>query len=114
MSDSEQKPEQDEPSEVAEVVETMAHEVEDLLRRDEVLLSGPASVQLYLEIEDAATPVEAVDRAIGYLYRHGFNSVYLGVTDKSSGESYYVKAGRLVPLSVMEADRLMESDNDDD
>lgn len=103
----------DNPPEVAAVVETMSHEVEDLLRRGEVLLSGPASVQLYLEVEDAGTPVEAADKAISYIARNGFNSVYLAVTDKSSGEDYYVKAGQLVPLGLVE-DEAREAKGEDD
>lgn len=99
-----------EPEEVAAILETMQVEVEAELRRGVKMLSGPAVVTLALDVEEAATPMEAVDKAVHHLARAGFDSVYFAVTDRSSGEEYYVRAGQLVPMAQIAA----EVDNDDD
>lgn len=103
MSDSE-------PEEVAIVLEAMQAEVEADLRRGVPMLSGPCVVSLSLDVEEAATPMEAVGKVVQHLARAGLDSVYFAVLDRSTGEEYAVRAGQLIPIAQVSAEA---EENDD-
>jgi len=101
MSDSDERPNLDEMT--LEAVRDLAQEVEELKAQGHVLLSGPASVQLLIKVEDAATPEEAVERVIRKIAHVGLDTFTFAVTDMLSGEDYFVQAGQVVGLDEVQA-----------
>lgn len=80
----------------------LSAEVEQLLRQGEALLTGPCSVELMIRVEDAATPLEAVNGMIGRIAHHGMATMMFAVTDMLSGETYFVQNGQLLSLEEVQ------------
>jgi threonine aldolase len=93
MQDSDDRPDLDD--------EGVAMALREATEAGEVLLEGAASVQLVIGIADAMTPIEAVEAVIRRIAHVGLDSFTFAVTDNSSGESHFVRAGRLVSLEEM-------------
>jgi len=78
-----------------------------------VLLTGPATVQLLLQVEDAATPQEAVETTMRHIAHVGLDTFTFAVTDMLTGESHYVKAGQLVDLDDLETQTKDQAEEDE-
>ena len=81
----------------------LAQDVEALQAQGQVLLSGPATVQFVVRVDDGATPQEAVEKVIRKIANVGLDTFTFGVTDMLTGEEHFVKAGQLVSLDDLQA-----------
>lgn len=88
----------------------LSAEVEQLLRQGETLLTGPCSVELMIRVEDAATPLEAVDGMIGRIAHHGMATMMFAVTDMLTGDTHFVQNGQL--LNLEEVQEAVEASRD--
>lgn len=98
MSDS------DERQDLNEMFEGMESTLAEAERLGIPLLTGPASVQLVIRAEDAATPQEAVDMVTRQVMRFGFNHLMFRVTDIEAGHEYFVRAGEIHTRESLEAE----------
>lgn len=101
MSDSDERPDLDESAQ--EVLREIGQIVEDAKAQGQVLLSGPATVQLMVKVEDALTPQEAVELVIRQIAHIGLDAFTFAVTDPLSDDDYYVRGGQLIGLDELEA-----------
>lgn len=96
MSDSDARPGIDEHT--REAMRDLADIVQEVQAHGQPLLSGPASVQLILKVEEATTPQEAVAMVIRKIAHVGLDTFTFAVTDMMTGMDYFVQAGQLFDL----------------
>jgi hypothetical protein len=98
MSDSDERPDRDDPT-----MEALRREIVEAEARGEVVLSGPVTVQLMVRVEDALTPQEAVELVLRRWAHAGADAFTFAVSDPATGEDYFVQAGRLLDLDEVQA-----------
>lgn len=108
MADSDDRPDVDELT--MEAVREIGMDVEEAKARGEVFLSGPASVQLMIRVEEAQTPQEAVELVIRRIAHIGLDTFTFAVTDMLSGDEHFVQAGQLFNLDDVQATIAADSD----
>lgn len=116
MSDSDERPNQDETSQdetnpMADAAADLAEIARRARESGQALLTGSASVTFGISIEDALTPEEAVDKTMSYIARHGMLTMLFNVLDRETGEEYFVRAGRI--LTEDEARALARPEEDE-
>lgn len=97
-SDADERPEQTTEDRVREAVEDLIPTVKAVNDLGTALLTGPATVEVILHIEDAATPQEAAEFMVRHIAHVGLDAFTIAVTDQLTGDNYYVKGGKLVTL----------------
>lgn len=109
--DSDGQRESDE--EVREVIRLMSPEVERLLGGHQ-LLTGPASVQLMVQVEEALSPQEAVEFMIHRIVHGGFDIFTFAVTDMLTGDEYFVRGGELLTLAEVQGELKNDEESNGD
>jgi len=110
MADSDAGSGIDEPT--REAMRDLADVVKEAAAR-QPLLSGPASVQLAIKVEDARTPQEAVEMVIRKIAHVGLDTFTFAVTDMMSGTDHFVQAGQLFDLGEVQ-DAIKDAQGDGD